>query len=87
MPLAGTNMNLFSNSLLMKAMAQESGYGYESSDGKKDRSYYSTDDDYKYECQTGSFKGFYVGSADFCDPKKFHDDKPIVLNTEKVVCV
>ena len=30
MPLAGTNMNLFSNSLLMKAMAQESGYGYES---------------------------------------------------------
>jgi hypothetical protein len=31
--------------------------------------------DYKYECQTGPFKGFFVESVEFCDAKLFDDKK------------
>ena len=36
-------------------------------------SYYSQipTDDKKYECRTGPFEGFFVGSVEFCDAKKF----------------
>jgi len=57
------NTNLFSN-----AMAQ-------SYDTYSD-SYYSTypTDDKKYECRTGPFEGFFVGSVEFCK-LRFDDSK------------
>ena len=64
MPLLNQN-NSFSNT----AMAQEyDKYG--------DTSYstYQTEDK-KYECQTGPFEGFYVGSVEFCKFNKFSDDR------------
>ena len=52
-------------------------------------SYYSTyqNNDKKYECQKGPFKGFFVTSAEFCDAKSFDDkkmkkDRPIVEDPE-----
>ena len=41
-----------------------------------DYSDYKTKDK-KYECRTGPFEGFFVGSVEFCDPKnkKFDDKK------------
>jgi len=40
-------------------------------------SYYSQHptDDKKYECRTGPFEGFFVGSVEFCKPNKFDDRK------------
>jgi hypothetical protein len=55
------NMNSFSNT----AMAQ----GYY---GDNSYSKYPTDDK-KYECQTGPFEGFFVGSVEFCKFNKFDD--------------
>jgi Collagen triple helix repeat (20 copies) len=55
------------NSFLNTAMAQE----YD----KYDDSSYSTyqTDDKKYECQTGPFEGFFVGSVEFCKFNKFNE--------------
>ena len=50
------------------AMAQ--GY-YED---KRSYSTYPTDDK-KYECRTGPFEGFFVGSVEFCKHGKFDNDK------------
>ena len=40
-------------------------------------SYYSKypTDDKKYECRTGPFEGFFVGSVEFCKHLKFDDKK------------
>jgi hypothetical protein len=53
------------NIIISHAMAQ----GY-----YDDNSYsqYPTDDK-KYECQTGPFEGFFVGSVEFCKHVKFDD--------------
>ena len=62
--LAATpTVNIFSN-----VLAQE----YD----KYGDSYYSTyqTDDKKYECRTGPFEGFFVGSVEFCKFKKFEND-------------
>jgi hypothetical protein len=37
-------------------------------------SIYPTDDK-KYECRTGSFEGFFVGSVEFCKLVKFDDKR------------
>ena len=60
-------MPLFNNNNNTVAMAQES---YD------DSSYYSQypTDDKKYECQTGQFEGFFVGSVEFCKFNKFDKD-------------
>ena len=61
---------LNTNSFLSNtAMAQE----YD----KYGDSYYSTyqTDDKKYECRTGPFEGFFVGSVEFCKHIKFDNDK------------
>ncbi len=62
MLVATPSINIFSN-----AMAQ--GYG--------DRSSYSTypTENKKYECRTGPFEGFFVGSVEFCKHVKFDDRK------------
>ena len=62
MPLLNNN-NSFSN-----VMAQE----YD----KYGDSYYSQypTDDKKYECRTGPFEGFFVGSVEFCKFNKFDKD-------------
>ena len=39
-----------------------------------DYSDYPTDD-YKHECRTGPFEGFFVSSVEFCDVKFAFDDK------------
>jgi hypothetical protein len=54
------------NSILKAATAQ----GY---DSYGDSSYYSQypTDDKKYECRTGPFEGFFVGSVEFCKFNKF----------------
>ena len=61
-PFANTN-------LLSNAMAQ----GY---NDYGDNSYYSQypTDDKKYECRTGPFEGFFVGSVEFCKHIKFDKD-------------
>ena len=61
MLVATPSINIFSN-----AMAQ--GYG--------DRSSYSTypTENKKYECRTGPFEGFFVGSVEFCKHVKFDKD-------------
>jgi hypothetical protein len=63
MPLLSSNNNNV-------AMAQ----GY---DNYGDNSYYSQypTDDKKYECRTGPFEGFFVGSVEFCKHGKFDNDK------------
>jgi hypothetical protein len=55
------------NSVLNTAIGQEY-------DKYRDNSYsqYPTDDK-KYECQTGPFEGFFVGSVEFCKHVKFDD--------------
>ena len=60
----------FLNNINNAAMAQ----GYNS---YGDNSYYSQypTDDKKYECRTGPFEGFFVSSVEFCDAKKFDDNK------------
>jgi hypothetical protein len=60
---------LNNNSFLSNVMAQE----YD----KYGDSYYSQypTDDKKYECQTGPFEGFFVGSVEFCKFNKFDDSK------------
>jgi len=67
MPLLNNN-NSF---LLNTAMAQgyDNTYGYDS--------YYSQypTEDKKYECRTGPFEGFFVGSVEFCDAKHKFDDR------------
>jgi hypothetical protein len=65
-------MPLFNNNA---AFAQ----GYET---YGDNSYYSQypTDDKKYECRTGPFEGFFVGSVEFCKHVKF-DKKMIVKET------
>jgi hypothetical protein len=57
-------VNIFSN-----AMAQE----YDKS-GDSSYSQIPTDDK-KYECQTGPFEGFFVGSVEFCKHVKLDDRK------------
>ena len=64
MPLLNNN-----NSFLNSAMAQE----YDKY-GDSSYSQYPTDDK-KYECQTGPFEGFFVGSVEFCKFNKFDDSK------------
>jgi hypothetical protein len=65
MPFLNQN-NSFSNT----AMAQEYDAGY----GDSSYSQYPTDDK-KYECRTGPFEGFFVGSVEFCKHVKFDDNK------------
>src|SRR5918995_1819961 len=60
------NTTLFSN----PAMAQ----GYDANYDDNSYSSYPTDDK-KYECRTGPFEGFFVSSVEFCDAKKFDDNK------------
>ena len=64
MPFLNQN-NSFSN----PAMAQE----YDKY-GDSSYSQYPTDDK-KYECRTGPFEGFFVGSVEFCKHVKFDDRK------------
>ena len=61
MPFLNQN-NIFSN-----VMAQE----YDKY-GDSSYSQYPTDDK-KYECRTGPFEGFFVGSVEFCKNVKFDD--------------
>ena len=63
--LAATPVNIFSN-----AMAQ----GYDRNYNENSYSQYPTDDK-KYECRTGPFEGFFVGSVEFCKHVKFDDNK------------
>ena len=42
--------------------------------GDSSYSQYPTDDK-KYECRTGPFEGFFVGSVEFCKHVKFDDRK------------
>ena len=64
MPLLNNN-NSF---LLNTAMGQ----GYNPNYGDSYYSKYPTDDK-KYECRTGPFEGFFVGSVEFCKHIKFDD--------------
>ena len=58
------------NIIILHAMAQSYEENYYGDDSY---STYPTDDK-KYECRTGSFEGFFVGSVEFCDAKhKFKD--------------
>src|SRR5215207_1380550 len=59
---------LNNNSLSNTAMAQ----GYDANYGDSYYSQYPTDDK-KYECRTGPFEGFFVGSVEFCQHFKFDD--------------
>ena len=69
-PFASTNTNNFSNSNVVPQAY-----------GEKYRSDYPTDD-YKYECRTGPFEGFFVSSVEFClafdDDEKKKKDRLIV---------
>lgn len=75
----GAGLAAFTNSNL--ALAQNYGYTDDYSyDSYSDSSYsdsYSTypTDDKKYECQTGPFEGFFVGSVEFCNVKHKFDDR------------
>jgi hypothetical protein len=60
---------LFSSNNNTVAMAQ----GYDNY-GDNSYSQYPTDDK-KYECRTGPFEGFFVGSVEFCKHVKFDDNK------------
>ena len=59
------NFNIFSN-----VMAQEYDNYYEDSSYSK----YPTEDK-KYECRTGPFEGFFVGSVEFCKHIKFDEKR------------
>jgi hypothetical protein len=61
------------NIVINAAMAQ----GYDNNNYGNNNSYYSqySTDDKKYECRTGPFEGFFVSSVEFCDAKKFDDNK------------
>ena len=59
---------LFNNNTV--AIAQ----GYGNYYGDNSYSQYPTDDK-KYECRTGPFEGFFVGSVEFCDAKHKFDKK------------
>ena len=63
MPFLNQNNSYFSN-----VMAQE----YDKY-GDSSYSQYPTDDK-KYECRTGQFEGFFVGSVEFCKHVKFDKD-------------
>ena len=70
-PFLNQQQNSFSN-----VMAQEyNKYG--------DSSYstYPTDDK-KYECRTGPFEGFFVGSVEFCKHVKFDNDRKKKIEQE-----
>ena len=62
------------------ASAQNYGYQDDYSDNSYSDSYngdsYSTypTEDKKYECRTGPFEGFFVGSVEFCKHFKFDKD-------------
>ena len=58
-----------SNSFFSNVMAQE----YDKY-GDSSYSQYPTDDK-KYECRTGPFEGFFVGSVEFCKFNKFDKDE------------
>jgi hypothetical protein len=49
-------------------------YDYSQSSYGDTYSEYKTKDK-KYECRTGPFEGFFVSSVEFCDAKKFDDNK------------
>ena len=66
MPALTINVNLLSN-----VMAQE----YDKY-GDSSYSQYPTDDK-KYECRTGPFEGFFVGSVEFCKIKIDKDDRKV----------
>src|SRR5215211_5825709 len=53
---------------------QKPSYSYNSQSSYGDYSDYKTKDK-KYECRTGPFEGFFVSSVEFCDAKKFDDNK------------
>jgi hypothetical protein len=59
------NINIFSNA---NAITQYNNY-----DNNK-YSQYPTKEN-KYECRTGPFQGFFVGSVEFCKHVKFDNDK------------
>ena len=54
--------------------------------GDSSYSTYPTDDK-KYECRTGPFEGFFVGSVEFCKFNKFDDkdDRKITIEQEPKV--
>ena len=60
---------LNNNSFFSNVMAQE----YDKY-GDSSYSQYPTDDK-KYECRTGPFEGFFVGSVEFCKFNKFDKDE------------
>ena len=60
---------LNNNNSFSKVMAQE----YDKY-GDSSYSQYPTDDK-KYECRTGPFEGFFVGSVEFCKHIKFNDER------------
>ncbi|MGH9996731.1 MAG: collagen-like triple helix repeat-containing protein [Nitrososphaeraceae archaeon] len=68
-PILNQQQNIFTNT----AMAQ----GYDEYNSYEDNNSYSNypTDDKKYECRTGPFEGFFVSSVEFCDAKKFDDNK------------
>ena len=61
-------MPLFKNNTVAVAQEYDDYYG---------NSYYSTypTEDKKYECRTGPFEGFFVGSVEFCKKAKFDKDE------------
>src|SRR5215208_2407581 len=71
----GSGFAAFTNS--NSASAQNYGYQNDyyggSSYGDDSYSKYPTDDK-KYECRTGPFEGFFVGSVEFCKHVKFDKD-------------
>jgi hypothetical protein len=71
--ILGTGLAAFTNS--NSALAQN--YGYQDDYSSYDDSYYSQYEtyDHTYECRTGPFEGFFVGSVEFCDAKHKFDKK------------
>jgi hypothetical protein len=65
--------------LLPNVMAQEYNYYDSYNDYGDDDSKYSKYPDKvnKYECQTGPFEGFFVGSVEFCKNVKFDDNNDV----------
>ena len=66
--ILGSGLAAFTNS--NSASAQNYGYQDDYSYGDSYYSQYPTDDK-KYECRTGPFEGFFVGSVEFCQHFKF----------------
>jgi len=62
-------LNQQQNSFFSNVMAQE----YDKY-GDSSYSQYPTDDK-KYQCRTGPFEGFFVGSVEFCKFNKFDKDE------------